>query len=157
MARKKPKKSSNTIVSNKKARHDYFIEEHYEAGLVLEGWEVKSLREGKAQLVDSYVLLKNSEAFLLGCLITPLLSASTHINPDPTRTRKLLLHKDQINKLVSLVDRKGYAVIALNLYWKHGRVKADIGVAKGKKDYDKRAVQKDRDWKRDKQRILKHG
>lgn len=125
--------------------------------MVLEGWEVKSLREGKGQLVDSYVLLKDGEAFLLGCLITPLLSASTHINPDPTRTRKLLLHKDQINKLISLVDRKGYAVIALSLYWKHGRVKADIGVAKGKKDYDKRAVQKDRDWKRDKQRILKHG
>lgn len=124
---------------------------------MLEGWEVKSLREGKGQLVDSYVLLKDGEAFLLGCLITPLLSASTHINPDPTRTRKLLLHKDQINKLISLVDRKGYAVIALSLYWKHGRVKADIGVAKGKKDYDKRAVQKDRDWKRDKQRILKHG
>lgn len=128
-----------------------------EAGVVLEGWEVKSLREGKGQLVDSYVLLKSGEAFLLGCLISPLLSASTHINPDPTRTRKLLLHKDQINKLISLVDRKGYAVVALSLYWKHGRVKADIGVAKGKKDYDKRAVQKDRDWKRDKQRILKHG
>jgi len=157
MARKKPKKSSNTIVSNKKARHDYFIEENYEAGVVLEGWEVKSLREGKAQLVDSYVLLKNDEAFLLGSLITPLLSASTHINPEPTRTRKLLLHKDQISKLVGLVDRKGYAVIALSLYWKRGRVKADIGIAKGKKDYDKRAVQKDRDWKRDKQRILKHG
>ncbi|HED17613.1 MAG TPA: SsrA-binding protein SmpB [Gammaproteobacteria bacterium] len=157
MARKKPKKSSNTIVSNKKARHDYFIEENYEAGVVLEGWEVKSLREGKAQLVDSYVLLKNGEAFLLGSLITPLLSASTHINPEPTRTRKLLLHRDQINKLVALVDRKGYAVIALSLYWKRGRVKADIGIAKGKKDYDKRAVQKDRDWKRDKQRILKHG
>lgn len=157
MARKKPKKSSNTIVSNKKARHDYFIEEHLEAGLALEGWEVKSLREGKAQLVDSYVLLKDGEAYLLGCLISPLLSASTHINPDPTRTRKLLLHKDQINKLIGLVERKGYAVIALSLYWKHGRVKADIGVAKGKKDYDKRAVEKDRDWKRDKQRILKHG
>jgi len=157
MARKKPKKSSNTIVSNKKARHDYFIEDNYEAGVVLEGWEVKSLREGKAQLVDSYVLLKNGEAFLLGSLITPLLSASTHINPDPSRTRKLLLHKDQISKLAGLVDRKGYAVIALSLYWKHGRVKADIGIAKGKKDYDKRAVQKDRDWKRDKQRILKHG
>lgn len=157
MARKKPKKSSNTIVSNKKARHDYFIEENYEAGVVLEGWEVKSLREGKVQLVDSYVLLKNGEAFLLGSLITPLLSASTHITPDPGRTRKLLLHKDQISKLVGLVDRKGYAVIALSLYWKRGRVKADIGIAKGKKDYDKRAVQKDRDWKRDKQRILKHG
>ncbi len=128
-----------------------------EAGVVLEGWEVKSLREGKGQLVDSYVLLKSGEAWLLGCLITPLLSASTHINPDPTRTRKLLLHKDQINKLTSLVERKGYAVIALSMYWKHGRVKADIGLAKGKKDYDKRAVQKDRDWKRDKQRILKHG
>ncbi len=157
MARKKPKKSSNTIVSNKKARHDYFIEDNYEAGVVLEGWEVKSLREGKVQLVDSYVLLKNGEAFLLGSLITPLLSASTHITPDPTRTRKLLLHKDQISKLAALVDRKGYAVIALSLYWKRGRVKADIGIAKGKKDYDKRAVQKDRDWKRDKQRILKHG
>jgi len=157
MAQKKPKKPSNTIVSNKKARHDYFIEDNYEAGVVLEGWEVKSLREGKVQLVDSYVLLKNGEAFLLGSLITPLLSASTHITPDPTRTRKLLLHKDQISKLSGLVDRKGYAVIALSLYWKRGRVKADIGIAKGKKDYDKRAVQKDRDWKRDKQRILKHG
>ncbi len=157
MARKKPKKSSNTIVSNKKARHDYFIEEHLEAGLVLEGWEVKSLREGKGQLVDSYVLLKGGEAYLLGCVISPLLSASTHVEPDPSRTRKLLLHKDQITKLISQVDRKGYAVVALSLYWKKGRVKVDIGIAKGKKDYDKRAVQKDRDWQRTKQRILKHG
>ncbi len=157
MARKKPKKSSNTIISNKKARHDYFIEEHLEAGLVLEGWEVKSLRAGKVQLVDSYVLLKDGEAYLLGCLITPLTTASTHIKPDPTRTRKLLLHRDEIDKLIGAVERKGYALIATAMYWKKGHAKLEIGLGKGKKEHDKRAVMKDRDWKRQKQRILKHG
>ena len=157
MARKKPKKSGNTIAVNKKARHDYFIEETFEAGLVLEGWEVKSLRAGKVQLSDSYVLIKNGEAWLLGCLITPLNTASTHIHPDPTRTRKLLLHREELDKLIGAVDRKGYTLVALSLYWKRGRAKLEIGLARGKKEYDKRAVQKERDWQRDRQRIMKSG
>ncbi len=160
MAKAKKQKgthSAGTIALNKKARHDFTIEQTFEAGLVLEGWEVKSLRAGRVQLVDSYVLLKNGEAFLIGALITPLLSASTHIRPDPTRTRKLLLHKDEINKLVGAVERKGYTLVPLALYWKKSRVKLEIGLAKGKKLHDKRAAEKDRDWQRQKQRILRHG
>ncbi len=160
MAKAKKKKaahSGSTIALNKKARHDFTIEQTFEAGLVLEGWEVKSLRAGRVQLVDSYVLLKNGEAFLIGALITPLLSASTHIRPDPTRTRKLLLHKDEINKLIGAVERKGYTLVPLALYWKKSRVKLEIGLAKGKKLHDKRAAEKDRDWQRQKQRILRHG
>ena len=153
----KSKSSSSTIALNKKARHDFHIEERFEAGLVLEGWEVKSLRAGKVQLVDSYVILKNGEAFLFGCLITPLQTASTHIQPDPTRTRKLLLHRDQLDKLIGAVERKGYALIPTAMYWSHGRAKLEIGLAKGKKEFDKRATLKDRDWQRQKQRILKHG
>ncbi len=148
---------SSTIVTNKKARHDFFIEDKFEAGLVLEGWEVKSLRAGKVQLVDSYVLLKDDEAWLLGSLITPLPTASTHIKPDPQRTRKLLLHRHELDRLIGAVERKGYTLVALSLYWKKGRVKAEIGLAKGKQAHDKRAASKDREWQREKQRILKHG
>ncbi|HEY9149265.1 MAG TPA: SsrA-binding protein SmpB, partial [Gammaproteobacteria bacterium] len=150
----KNKSTSSTIALNKKARHDFHIEERFEAGLVLEGWEVKSLRAGKVQLVDSYVIVKNGEAFLFGCLITPLLTASTHIQPDATRTRKLLLHRDQLDKLIGAVERKGYALIPTAMYWSRGRAKLEIGLAKGKKEFDKRATLKDRDWQRQKQRIL---
>ncbi len=146
---------SSTIVVNRKARHEFFIEDTYEAGLVLEGWEVKSLRAGRVQLVDSYVILKDGEAWLLGALINPLPTASTHINPDPTRTRKLLLHNHELSRLIGAVERKGYTLIALKLYWKKGRAKAQIGLAKGKQQHDKRATEKDREWQRQKQRILK--
>ncbi len=157
MAGKANKKdTSSTIALNKKARHDYFIEERFEAGVVLEGWEVKSLRAGKVQIRDSYVLLKDGEAFLFGALITPLPTASTHINPDPQRTRQLLLNRREIAKLVGAAERKGYTVVATAMYWKAGRAKVEIGLAKGKKEHDKRAVEKDRDWQREKQRLLRH-
>src|SRR5512142_2397920 len=143
------------IALNKKARHDYFIEERFEAGIVLEGWEVKSLRAGRAQLVDSYVIIKSGEAWLLGALITPLLSASTHIHPQAQRTRKLLLHKEQINRLIGAVDRKGYTLVALSLYWKDGRAKVEIGLAKGKQAHDKRDAEKERDWQREKGRLMR--
>ncbi len=146
---------SSTIVVNRKARHEYFIEERFEAGLALEGWEVKSLRAGRIQLVDSYVIIKDGEAWLIGALITPLQTASTHINPDPTRTRKLLLHRQELDQLIGAVERKGYTLIALSLYWKRGRAKAEIGLAKGKQAHDKRATEKDRDWQRQKQRLLR--
>jgi len=148
-------KFNTTIAVNRKAHHDYAIEDHFEAGLVLEGWEVKSLRAGRVQLDQSYVLLKKGEAWLLGSLITPLLTASTHIVPDAQRTRKLLLHQSELNKLIGSVERKGYTLIPLKLYWKHNRVKLDIALAKGKKQHDKRAAEKERDWQRDKQRIIK--
>jgi SsrA-binding protein len=144
-----------TIAVNKKAQHDFFIEERFEAGLVLEGWEAKSLRAGRAQLNESYVLIRNSEAWLLGAHVTPLPTASTHISPDPTRTRKLLLHRDQLDKLIGAVERKGYAVVPTAMYWKNGRAKLEVGLARGKKQYDKRAAQKQRDWQRDRQRLLK--
>lgn len=157
MASKKQKQGeqSSTIGLNKKARHDYFIEERFEAGLALQGWEVKSLRAGRLQLSDSYVMLKNSEAYLLGALITPLPTASTHIHPDPTRTRKLLLHRDQLSRLIGAVERKGYTLIPLAMYWKNGRAKLEIALAKGKQTHDKRATIKDRDWERQKQRLLR--
>jgi SsrA-binding protein len=144
------------IALNKKARHDYFIEERFEAGMVLQGWEVKSLRAGRAQLVDSYVIIKNGEAWLLGALITPLQTASTHIHPDAQRTRKLLLHREQINRLIGAVDRKGYTLVALSLYWKDGRAKVEIGLAKGKQAHDKRDAERDREWEREKGRIMRH-
>lgn len=147
--------ANNSIAINRRARHDYFIEQTYEAGLVLEGWEVKSLRDGRAQLAESYILLKHSEAWLFGCHITPLNTASTHIHPDPIRTRKLLLNHSEINKLVGGVERKGYTLIPLRLYWKHGRAKIEIALAKGKKEYDKRATIKEQDWQREKERILR--
>jgi SsrA-binding protein len=144
-----------TIAVNKKAQHDFFIEERFEAGLVLEGWEAKSLRAGRAQLDESYVLIRNSEAWLLGAHVTPLPTASTHISPDAVRTRKLLLHRDQLDKLIGAVERKGYAVVPTAMYWKNGRAKLEVGLARGKKQYDKRAAQKQRDWQRDRQRLLK--
>ena len=152
---KKKKSDTAIITANKKAPYEYFIETRYEAGLVLQGWEVKSLRAGRIQLVDSYVLIKNSEAWLLGTQIPPLLSASTHINPEPQRTRKLLLNRKELNKLVGAVQREGYTVVPLKLYWKHSRAKLEIGLAKGKKQHDKRANIKERDWQRSKQRMLK--
>ncbi|MCP5141827.1 MAG: SsrA-binding protein SmpB [Gammaproteobacteria bacterium] len=161
MAKQKGKKSTASggaqIAVNRKARHEYAIEESIEAGLVLEGWEVKSLRAGKGQITESYVMLKNGEAWLFGSQISPLLSASTHVKPDPTRTRKLLLHSHELSRLIGAVERKGYALIALSLYWKHGRVKLEIGLGKGKKMHDKRATEKDRDWARQKERVMKTG
>ena len=148
---------SKTIARNKRARFEYHIEERIEAGLSLEGWEVKSLRESRVQFADSYVLLKDNEAFLFGCRIDPLPTASTHINPDPTRTRPLLLHRREIDRLTGLVERKGFTVVPISMYWSRGKVKVEIGTAKGKKAHDKRADQKDRDWTRQKARIMKKG
>jgi len=152
---KKPKTSSNTIAQNKKARFDYHIQDTVEAGVVLQGWEVKSIREGKAQLTDSYVFFKNGEAWLLGALIQPLLSASTHFVTDPTRTRKLLLKNKEIAKLRAATEQKGYTVVATKLYWKNHLVKCAIALGKGKQDHDKRATEKERDWSREKSRVLK--
>lgn len=152
---KNKKSAASTIAVNKKANHEFFIETRYEAGLVLEGWEVKSLRAGHIQLVDSYVLIKNGEAWLIGTQIPPLLSASTHVNPEPQRTRKLLLNRKELNKLIGAVQREGYTVVPLKLYWNRGRAKLEIGLAKGKKQHDKRATIKERDWQRSKQRMLK--
>ncbi len=155
MSKSKKKTSGNEIALNKKAFHEYFVEETYEAGIVLQGWEVKSLREGRVQLVDSYILLKDDEAWWLGGLITPLLSASTHIQTDAQRTRKLLLHEREIANLNACVDRQGYSVVPIKLYWSKGYAKLEIGLVKGKKQHDKRASDKDRDWKREKQRLVK--
>ncbi len=149
------KSPSSTVALNRRARHDYFIEDRYEAGLALQGWEVKALRAGRLQLSEGYVLLRNGEAWLFGAHISPLPTASTHLIPDPTRSRKLLLHRRQIDALVGAVDRKGYALVPLAVYWKDGRAKLEIGLAKGKKQHDKRADEKDRDWKREKARLLK--
>ena len=152
-SKKSPPKQD--IASNKKALHDFFIEIKLEAGLVLEGWEVKSIRAGRVQLKESYILLKNSEAWLIGVHISPLLSASTHVEPDATRSRKLLLNRREINKLQKAKDRQGYAIIALNLHWSRNHIKASIAIAKGKKLHDKRQSAKDKDWQRQQQRGLK--
>jgi len=157
MSTKTRKKPSTVIALNKKARHDYFIEETLEAGLSLEGWEVKSLRAGKGQITETYVQLRDNEAWLFGAQITPLLTASTHIKPDPTRTRKLLLHRGELDRLIGAVERKGYTLVALDLHWSKGKVKVNVGLAKGKKQHDKRATEKERDWQRQKGRILKSG
>ena len=148
-------KFETTIAVNRKAHHEFSIEERYEAGISLEGWEVKSIRAGRVQIDQSYVILKSNEVWLLGAQISPLLTASTHIQPDPQRTRKLLLNMREINKLIGNVERKGYTLIPLKLYWKSNRVKIEIGLAKGKKLHDKRASEKERDWQRDKQRLTK--
>ncbi|MEX2482007.1 MAG: SsrA-binding protein SmpB [Gammaproteobacteria bacterium] len=153
--KKAKSKTPSTIAQNRKARHDFHIDERLEAGIVLEGWEVKSIRAGKAQLRDAYVLFKDGEAFLFGSQISPLNSASTHVNPDPQRTRKLLLNRREIDHIRGAVERKGSTAIALALYWKNGRVKVDVGLAHGKKQHDKRAAEKDRDWGREKSRLLK--
>lgn len=155
MAKKKKKTSLNTIAVNKKARHDYFIEQSLEAGLSLEGWEVKSLRDNKVQIKESYVILKNNELFLFGSHISPLNTASTHVNADPTRTRKLLLNRLEINRIKDKIEQKGATVVPLKLYWSRGKIKLEIGMAKGKKEHDKRQDIKEKDWKRDKQRTLK--
>jgi len=147
---------TSSIAANKKARHDFFIEDRIEAGIALEGWEVKSLRAGRVQLVDSYVILKDNEAWLLGALITPLPTVSTHYVPDPKRTRKLLLHRQELDKLIGAVERKGYTLLALALYWKRGKCKVELGLAKGKQSHDKRATERDRDWAREKERLLKN-
>ena len=154
---KKTGSSGATIALNKKAKHEFFIEDRYEAGISLEGWEVKSLRAGKINITEAYVLVKGNEAFLFGANISPLPTASTHVNPDPTRTRKLLLHREELNRLIGLVERKGYTLVPTAMYWKRGRAKLEIGLAKGKKLHDKRADEKDRDWQREKQRIFKKG
>lgn len=148
-------KKNTSIARNKQVTHDYFIEERFEAGIALEGWEVKSLRAGRTQLKESYVTLRDGEAYLFGSHITPLNTASTHIRPDPTRSRKLLLHRSELNRLIGSVERKGYTLVPLALYWKRGKVKLEIGLGKGKKTYDKRADAKERDWQRDKQRLLR--
>lgn len=152
---KKSKDAPRLIAANKRARHDYFIEEAIEAGIVLEGWEVKSLRAGRAQVTEAYVVLRHGEAFLIGAHINPLTQASTHVQADPTRTRKLLLHERQLAQLIGNVERAGYTVVPLDLHWTHGRAKVEIGLAKGKKQHDKRADSKAKDWARDKQRLLR--
>ncbi|WP_428354105.1 SsrA-binding protein SmpB [Methyloprofundus sp.] len=152
---KKSKQSDNTIAKNRYISHEYFIEERFEAGLVLEGWEVKSMREGKVQLKESYVFIKKGEVWISGMHISALNSASTHITPFATRVRKLLLHAQEISKLIGNVERKGYTLVPTFLYWKNNRVKLEIGLAKGKKLHDKRATEKDRDWQREKARNLK--
>lgn len=153
----KEKAPSATIAVNKRGRYDHAIEDSFEAGLALEGWEVKSLRAGNVQIGQSYVLLKGEEAFLFGAQFTPLPTASTHIKADPTRNRKLLLHRRELDRLIGAVERKGYTLVPLKLYWKRGRAKLEVGLGKGKKQHDKRAEKKDRDWSRQKQRILKRG
>lgn len=144
-----------SIVDNKKAFHDYFIEEKYEAGLALEGWEVKAIRAGRVQLKESYVIIRKGEVYLMGCHISPLATASTHINPDPVRTRKLLLHSEEIQKLIGKVERAGYTLVPLNLHYTKGRIKIEIGLAKGKKQHDIRETEKKREWEREKQRLMR--
>lgn len=155
MSSKKKKPTGNVIAVNRRARHDYFIEDTLEAGLALEGWEAKSLREGRAQITEAYVTLQNNEAWLIGAHFSPLKTTASHIKADPTRTRKLLLHRGELDRLVGAVERKGYALVPLDLHWTKGRAKLDVGLAKGKKQHDKRAATKDRDWQRQKERILK--
>lgn len=145
-----------SIAQNKKAFHDYFIEERFEAGLALEGWEVKAIRAGRVQLKEAYVMVKGAEVFLIGAHISPLASASTHIHADPTRSRKLLLHAEEIRKLIGKVERAGYTLVPLDLHYTRGRIKIEIGLAKGKKQHDKRDAEKDKDWKREQQRIMRH-
>lgn len=144
-----------SIIQNKKARFDYFVEETYEAGMVLEGWEVKAIRDGRAQIKESHVIIRNGEIYLLNSHITPLLSASSHVKPDPTRTRKLLLKGPEINRLIGKVEQRGYSLVPLDFHYKNGRVKCEIALAKGKKQHDKRDTLKDKDWEREKDRLMK--
>ena len=144
-----------SIADNKKAFHDYFIEERYEAGIALEGWEVKAIRAARVQLKEAYVVIRNAELVLIGAHISPLPTASTHINPDPVRTRKLLLHSAEIAKLIGKVERAGYTLVPLNLHYTRGRIKLEMGLAKGKKQHDKRETEKEREWQREKQRLIK--
>jgi SsrA-binding protein len=144
-----------SIVENRKAFHDYFVEERFEAGVALQGWEAKAIRAGRAQLTEAYVVLRNGELNLIGCHISPLLSASTHVQADPTRTRKLLMHAEELRRLIGKVERAGYTLIPLNLHYKGGWIKLEIGLAKGKKQYDKRQATKERDWQREQQRLIR--
>lgn len=144
-----------SIVENRKAFHDYFIEERYEAGLALDGWEVKAIRAGRAQISDGYVMIRGGELFLIGAHISPLLSASTHVTADPTRTRKLLLHAEEIKRLIGKVEQRGYTLVPLNLHYSKGRIKLEIALARGKLKHDKRAAEREKEWNRDKQRILR--
>ncbi len=144
-----------SIAQNKKAFHDYFIEEKYEAGIVLEGWEVKAIRENRIQLKEAYVIIQRGEIYLIGCHVTPLGSASTHVRPDAIRTRKLLLHNEQIAKLIGKVERAGYTLVPLDMHYTRGRIKVQIGLAKGKKQYDKRATEREKDWKREQGSLMK--
>ena len=144
-----------SIAQKKKAFHDYFVEQRFEAGIELEGWEVKSIRAGRLQLKEAYVIVRNGEIYLIGCHISPLATVSTHFQPDPVRTRKLLLHKEEINKLIGSVERAGYTMLPLDMHFKRGKIKLAVGLAKGKKQHDKRQADKERDWQREKQRILK--
>ncbi len=154
-SKKSRKPAGNTIAVNRKARHDYFIEDTLEAGLVLEGWEVKSLRAGSVQLTEAYVYIRGTEAWLIGAHFSPLKTASTHVKADPIRSRKLLLHRQELDRLIGAVERKGFTLVPLDLHWQKGRAKLKVGLAKGKKQHDKRAASKDRDWERQKARILK--
>ena len=144
-----------SIVENRKASHDYFIEQRFEAGIALEGWEVKAIREGRVQLKEAYVIVSGGEIFLVGAHVSPLPTASTHITPDPTRTRKLLLHGAEISRLIGAVERAGYTLVPLNMHYSRGRIKLEIGLAKGKKQHDKRAAEKEKDWRREQQRLLR--
>lgn len=157
MGKKAKKTNPNQIAYNKRARFEYAIEETIEAGLVLEGWEVKAIRAGQIQFTESYVLLKNGEAFLFGCHISPLNTASTHVKTNPTRDRKLLLHARELSRLTGAVERKGYALVPIAMYWKNSKIKIEIGLGKGKKLHDKRTTKKERDWDRQKERIMKNG
>lgn len=145
-----------TIVDNRKAYHDYFIEDRFEAGLVLQGWEVKAIRAGHVQLKESYIIVRDAEIFIIGMHISPLASVSTHVTPDPTRTRKLLLHAEEIAKLIGRVEQRGYTMVPLNLHYKNGRIKLDFGLGRGKKQHDKRDTSRDKDWQREKERLMKH-
>jgi SsrA-binding protein len=144
-----------SIVQNKKAFHDYFIEEKYEAGLVLEGWEVKAIRAVRVQIKEAYVVIRNADLYLIGCHISALPTASTHINPDPTRTRKLLLHSEEIRRLIGKAERAGYTLVPLDMHYTRGRIKLEIGLAKGKKQHDKREAEKEKEWQREKQRLVR--
>lgn len=145
-----------SIAANRKAFHDYFIEEKYEAGIVLEGWEVKAIRAGRVQLQESYVIVRQGDLYLIGCHISPLPTASTHITPDPVRTRKLLLHAEEISKLIGKVERAGYTLVPVDMHYTRGRIKLEIGLAKGKKKHDKREAEKEREWQREKQRLIRN-
>jgi SsrA-binding protein len=144
-----------SIAQNKKSFHDYFIEEKHEAGIMLEGWEAKAIRAGRVQIKEAYVVIRSAEIYLIGCHISPLTTASTHINPDPIRTRKLLLHAEEISKLIGKVERAGYTLLPLDMHYTRGRIKLEIGLAKGKKQHDKREAEKEREWKREKEQVMK--
>jgi SsrA-binding protein len=144
-----------SIIQNKKAFHDYFIEEKYEAGIALAGWEVKAIRAGRAQIKEAYIVVRNGEIFIIGCHVSPLETASTHVSPDPTRTRKMLLHAEEINRLIGKVERAGYAMVPLDIHYTRGKIKLEFGLAKGKKQHDKREAQKDKEWQREQQRLLR--